>query len=103
MNEFAQVQKRTLAERIARALFPANNVPALTPEEEMAAPGQGYAPGEMMSTTVIRMCFLDRLRTLCGGAIIVESRSQTDAILTKIRTRSATSVLAPWEKTDGPR
>ena len=100
-NAFYATYKPTLGERLTRCLFPRRYLHPLSEDQEAKLADGGFAPGELMTTTVIALSWPDRLRVLASGKLRVDVRSATDVLVSKMQSRSETSVLAPWERLRG--
>lgn len=56
-----------------------------------------YAPGAIGIVTTVRFDWLDRLRILVSGNVMVNTRCRTDVIVERSMSRSAVSVLPPGD------
>lgn len=90
----AYCAKQSLRSRIWRALgFGMNNSMDMTDwrcEEE-----PGFAPGALVTDTVVHLDFLDRLRVLVGGRLRIEVSTKTDVLVKKSKSMSAVGVMPP--------
>lgn len=98
----AMCAKETLSSRIWRVLgFGMSNRIDMVDwrcEEE-----PGFAPGALITDTVVRLDFLDRLRVLFGGRLRIEISTKTDVLVKKAKSLSAVGVMPPGYKMPGQR
>lgn len=55
----------------------------------------GFAPGALITDTVVHLDFLDRLRVLIGGRLRIEVSTKTDVLVKKSKSMSAVGVMPP--------
>lgn len=95
MNEMVQngvmAARLSPMERFWRALgFGRAHVPR--PDGE---PQDGFAEGYMITGTLTRLGWADRIRALVSGRVMVETAMRTDVVVTKVESVSAFRVLPP--------
>lgn len=81
---------RPLWQRFLWRLFPTRTLPI--PENL-----DGWAPSYMMTTTVVCLDWLDRLRMLVSGRLEVTVRTKTNVIVQRMLSDSAAFVLPPGD------
>ena len=82
-GDFRAPDKLTLRERLLRRLFPEQPFPPM-PESEFI----------LRTETVVRVGWVDRLRVLVGGWIVVKEQTITDVEVGVGRTSATFSVVA---------
>mgnify|MGYP001617003604 CR=1 FL=1 len=83
-----QVRARTWRERLAIRLFPQRY---LAPALERP----GFALRELALDSFVQLGWLDRIRMVSSGRIVLRTRVQTDVLIRRAESRSETSVLPP--------
>lgn len=63
----------------------------------------GFAPGALITDTVVVLDFMDRLRVLFGGRIRLEVSTKTDVLVKKSKSMSAVGVMPPNYPIPGQR
>ncbi len=96
IHNVAQEFKPTFWQKLSFKLFPARRIDR-PPEEE-----SGYTTGYMMTDATIVMDWIDRLRVLVSGKVMVETYTKTDVLVVKAYSKSVAYVLPPFWKVDKP-
>jgi hypothetical protein len=90
----AYCARQPLSARIWRGLgFGMNNRMDMTDWRCDEEPG--FAPGALITDTVVHLDFLDRLRVLIGGRLRIEVSTKTDVLVKKSKSMSAVGVMPP--------
>lgn len=91
MSDYYSVQKVTVLDAITRQVFPHHYLEPL-PDEK------GFAVGDMLTDVFVCLGWMDRLRMLLSGKLQIQLRTKTDVMVTKAKSWSTVSILAPWYK-----
>ena len=67
----------------------------MTDEEEAESEAKGFTAGALVTVAYTRFDWGDRLRVLVSGKVMLYTRTETDVIVRKSRSRSSASVLPP--------
>ena len=85
-----------LRERIVRSLgFGRCSSPRF---DEISDDDPNWAAATLQVSTIVNLDWLDRLRLLIGGRLLVEASVKTDVIVRHSMARSNVGVLSPFDK-----
>lgn len=88
--------RQPLRDRIAQSLgFGRCSSPRF---DEIADDDPNWAAARLRVSTIVNLDWLDRLRLLIGGRLLVEASVKTDVIVRRSMARSNVGVLSPFDK-----